>query len=83
MSLIRTILIAGASAYIVIALIQALENQAVGFQAAAAVLLLAFAGAITLVRNEIALKKGEMALVWGCILLFCAYALIRAGGLLW
>ena len=74
--------VAGAVVYIVIAVWQAILHPAVIPEAVAiAVLLAVFASGLAM-KNPDAMKKGEMATVWICILLFAAYGILRIGGLL-
>ena len=74
--------VAGAVVYIVIAVWQAVLHPAVIPEAVAiAVLLAVFASGLA-IKNPDAMKKGEMAAVWICILLFAAYGILRIGGLL-
>jgi hypothetical protein len=83
MSLIRGALFAGALAYIAVALLEFTATASVEVQAIIAGLLLAATIALTLFKDEIALKRYEMTLLWMCVLLFGAYAALRYGGGAW
>ncbi|HDR74275.1 MAG TPA: hypothetical protein ENN85_10295 [Methanoculleus sp.] len=83
MSLIRGVLFAGALAYIAVALLELAATASIAMQAIAAGVFLAATIALTVVRDEIALKRYEMALLWICVLLFGAYTIAGYGGGAW
>jgi hypothetical protein len=83
MSVIRGALFIGALAYIAVALLELMATASVGIQAIVAGLLLAATIALTLLNDEIALKRYEISLLWMCVLLFGAYAALSYGGGVW
>jgi len=83
MSLIRGVLFTGALAYIAVALLELMATASVEIQAIVAGLFLAATIALTLVKDEIALKRYEMTLLWMCVFLFGAYAALSYGGGAW
>jgi hypothetical protein len=83
MSVIRGALFIGALAYIAVALLELMATASVGVQAIVAGLLLAATIALTLLNDEIALKRYEISLLWMCVLLFGAYAALSYGGGVW
>ncbi|WP_421908795.1 hypothetical protein [Methanolacinia petrolearia] len=74
--------VTGAVVYIVIAVWQAILHPAVIPEAVAIAVLLAVFASGLVMKNPNAMKKGEMAAVWICILLFAAYGILRIGGIL-
>lgn len=78
--MIRELVLLGGAAYLVIALVQWLQNQTVQGEA---VLLAGVLVALSLVHhasNEERLKRFEMAGLWLAVALFAGYALAKAGG---
>jgi len=82
MTKIRPVLIAGAAVYIAIAVWQAVVNPAVIPEAVAIAFLLGLLCLVMGIENPEVMKKGEIAAVWICILLFAVYGLLRTGGIL-
>ncbi len=83
MSVIRGALFIGALAYIAVALLELMATASVVVQGTVAGLFLAATIALTLLKDEIALKRYEMSLLWMCVLLFGAYAVLSYGGGAW
>jgi hypothetical protein len=83
MSVIRGALFIGALAYIAVALLELMATASVGVQAIVAGLFLAATIALTLLNDEITLKRYEISLLWMCVLLFGAYAALSYGGGVW
>lgn len=83
MNLIQKALFIGATAYIGIILLQLFENVSISIQAAGAAIILALAIIVISIKNEAAMKKYEMIILWCCVLLFGLYAILTLGGLLW
>ena len=78
--MIRELVLFGGAAYLVIALVQWLQNQTVQGEA---VLLAGVLVALSLVHhasNEERLKTFETAGLWLAVALFAGYALAKAGG---
>ncbi|MGI5937983.1 MULTISPECIES: hypothetical protein [Methanoculleus] len=82
MSRIRLLLTAGAAFYVAVFLAQAAQNWSVADQTLAGVVLLVIATALTLVHDELALKRYEMGLLWVMVLGFLAYAIAHSFGVL-
>jgi uncharacterized membrane protein len=83
MSVIRGALFIGALAYIAVALLELMATASVAVQAIVAGIFLAATIALTLLNDEIPLKRYEMSLLWMCVLLFGAYAVLSYGGVAW
>ncbi len=81
MNVVRTLITLGAVFYTAVILVQVAMNESVLAQAAAGIILLAAAAALTWQRESLALKRYEMTLLWAGVLCFAVYALI-GGGLL-
>lgn len=82
MNTLRLLIMAGAAFYIGVFLVQAVENVSVVGQALAGIVLLAVTTALTWMRNELTLKRAEMALLWVMVLGFLVYAAAKALGVL-
>ncbi|NLA38455.1 MAG: hypothetical protein GX882_03530 [Methanomicrobiales archaeon] len=80
--MIRELVLLGGVAYIIIALVQGMQNQAVQTDAVLFAGVLVVLSLIHYVRSEERLKKVEVMGLWLAIALFAGYALLRAGGLL-
>jgi hypothetical protein len=80
--MIREMVLLGAAAYIVIALLQWMENQTVQGEAVVLAVLLAALSLAHFITGEKWLKRFEMAGLWLMIALFVGYALAKAGGIL-
>lgn len=80
--MIRTVCLAGSIFYAAIFLLQALEYHPVIGEAIAGIAIIAILTIISFRTDEHELHRGEMILVWTCILLFSLYALLRAGGVI-
>lgn len=80
--MIREMVLLGAAAYIVIALLQWMENQTVQGEAVILAVLLAALSLAHFITGEKWLKRFEMAGLWLMIALFVGYALAKAGGIL-
>jgi hypothetical protein len=77
---IRELVLLGSAAYLIIALVQWLQNQTVNIQAVALaglLIVLAFAHGV---MNGKRLKQVEMAALWFAIALFVVYAVLMMGG---
>jgi hypothetical protein len=59
-----------------------MQYRSVWAESIAGIGIIAFLTAISLKTDEHDLRRGEMILIWSCILLFALYALFRAGGVL-
>ena len=81
MSFLRMAMGAGVLAYALVAIVQVVEKTSVQVQAGGILLLFLFAALVTRARDVAALKRYEMALLWGCVLFFSVYAVLAAGGL--
>ena len=78
--MIRELVLLGGAAYLIIALVQWLQNQTIQGEA---VLLAGVLVALSLVHgasSEERLKKFETAGLWLAVALFAGYALAKAGG---
>jgi len=82
MSVLRLLLAAAAAFYVVVFLAQAAENWSVADQALVGIVLLAIVTALTWVRDELTLKRAEMALLWVMVLGFLVYAAAHALGVI-
>ena len=82
MNTLRLLIMAGAVFYIGVFLVQAVENVSVVGQAFAGIVLLAVTTALTWMRDELTLKRAEMALLWVMVRGFLVYALAKASGVL-
>ncbi|MCE5337506.1 MAG: hypothetical protein LLF90_02320 [Methanomicrobiaceae archaeon] len=80
--MIREMVLLGAAAYIVIALLQWMENQTVQGEAVTLAVLLAALSLAHFTTGEKWLKRFEMAGLWLMIALFVGYALAKAEGIL-
>jgi hypothetical protein len=80
--MIRTVCLAGSIFYTAIFLLQAWEYHPVIGEAIAGIAIIAILTIISFRTDEHELHRGEMILVWTCILLFSLYALLRAGGVI-
>ena len=78
--MIRELVLLGGVVYLVIALVQYLDNQAVQVEAAVLAGTLVALSLIHRASHEERLKKVEMAALWLMIALFVGYALAKAGG---
>jgi hypothetical protein len=83
MSVIRGALFIGALAYIAVALLELAATASVVTQAIVVGIFLAATIALTVLKDELALKRYEMTLLWMCVLLFGAYAALSYGGGAW
>ena len=81
MSLIRLVCLMASAFYALLFIIQANEHRPVLGEAIAGIAIIAFLSAVSFQTDEHQLHRGEMILVWTCILLFALYALLRAGGI--
>lgn len=79
---IGPVLVAGAVVYILIVVWQAAVHPAVIPEAAAIAVLLGGFCSVFAIKNPEMMKRGEIAVVWICILLFALYCLLRIGGIL-
>lgn len=79
---IGPVIVIGAVVYIAIAVWQAVVNPGVIPEAAAIAVLLGVFCSLLAINNPYVMKKGEIAAVWTCILLFAVYGLLRIGGIL-
>jgi hypothetical protein len=77
---IGPVVIIGAVVYIAIAVWQAVVNPSVIPEAVAIAVLLGLFSSTLAIKDPRAMKKGEMAVVWICILLFAVYGIFRIGG---
>jgi len=82
MNVLRLLLAAAAAFYVVVFLAQAAENWSVADQALVGIVLLAIVTALTWVRDELTLKRAEMALLWVMVLGFLVYAAAHALGVI-
>jgi len=80
--MIRELVLLGGVFYIVIALVQWVQNQTVQVEAALVAGILVVLPLIHYARDEERLKKIEMAGLWLAIAFFVGYALAKAGGYL-
>jgi len=80
--MIRELVLLGGVFYIVIALVQWVQNQTVQVEAALVAGILVVLSLIHYARDEERLKKIEMAGLWLAIAFFVGYALAKAGGYL-
>jgi hypothetical protein len=80
--MIRELVLLGGAVYIIIALVQGIQNQAVQVEAVLVAGILVALSLIHYARDEERLKKIEMAGLWLAIALFVGYALAKAGGYL-
>jgi len=80
-NLIRTVCLAGSAFYALLFIIQAAEHRPVIGESVAGVAVIAFLTIISFRAGEEELHRGEMILIWVCIILFAVYALLRAGGI--
>jgi hypothetical protein len=74
MNVIRLLITAGSALYVGIFLVQIVQNESVADQALAGIVLLGAIVALTWMRDELALKRYEMGLLWVMVLGFLAYA---------
>jgi hypothetical protein len=81
-NLIRNVSLAGSVFYALIFIIQAMQHRPVFAEAVAGIGIIIFLTMVSFRTDEHELHTGEMILVWGCILLFSLYALLRAGGII-
>ena len=82
MNALRLMITAGAAFYVVVFLVQVVQNASVAGQAVAGVVLLAVVVGLTRMHDELALKRAEIALLWVMVLGFLAYAAAHALGVL-
>jgi len=82
MSVLRLLFVVAAAFYVVVFLAQAVENWSVADQALVGTVLLVAVTALTWVRDELTLKRAEMALLWVMVLGFLAYAAAHALGMI-
>ncbi|KLK87940.1 hypothetical protein SZ63_08060 [Methanoculleus sediminis] len=82
MNALRLLITAGAAFYAVVFLFQIAQNASVTGQALAGVVLLAVVTGLAWMRDELALKRYEIALLWVMVLGFLAYAAAHAPGVL-
>jgi hypothetical protein len=80
--MIREVVLFGGVVYIIIALVQWVQNQTVQVEAALFAKIIVVLSLIHYARDEERLKKIEMAGLWLAIALFLGYALAKAGGYL-
>ncbi|HRR88330.1 MAG TPA: hypothetical protein P5101_03260 [Methanoculleus sp.] len=80
--MIREVVLFGGVVYIIIALVQWVQNQTVQAEAALFAGIIVVLSLIHYARDEERLKKIEMAGLWLAIALFLGYALAKAGGYL-
>ena len=80
--MIRELVLLSGVAYIIIALVQWVQNQTVQVEAVLFAGILVVLSLIHYTRDEERLKKIEMVGLWMAIALFLGYALLRAGGYL-
>jgi 4-hydroxybenzoate polyprenyltransferase len=80
--MIRELVLLGGAVYIIIALVQGIQNLAVQVEAVLIAGILVALSLIHYARDEERLKKIEMAGLWLAIALFVGYALAKAGGYL-
>jgi len=78
--MIRKLVMLAGVTYIVIALVQWVENRTVQGEALIFAGILVFLSLIHNIPDEERLKKYEMAGLWLMIALFAGYALAKAGG---
>lgn len=82
MSALRLLFVAAAAFYVVVFLAQAVRNWSVADQALVGTVLLVAVTALTWVRDELTLKRAEMALLWVMVLGFLVYATAHALGMI-
>ena len=82
MSALRLLFVAAAAFYVVVFLAQAARNWSVADQALVGTVLLVAVTALTWVRDELTLKRAEMALLWVMVLGFLVYATAHALGMI-
>ncbi len=80
MNVIRLLLAAGSIFYAGIFLVQVVQNGSVAYQALAGIILLIAVAALAWMRDELALKRYEMGLLWVMVLGFLAYAVAHFFG---
>ena len=80
--MIRELVLLGGGAYIVIALVQWVQNQTVQVETVVFAGILVALSLIHYAPDEGRLKKIEMVGLWLAIALFVGYALAKAGGYL-
>ncbi|MDD4454812.1 MAG: hypothetical protein PHI67_05795 [Candidatus Methanomethylophilaceae archaeon] len=80
--MIREMVLIGGAVYIVIALLQWLDNQTVQGEAVILAGILVVLSLIHHASSEEQLKKFEMVGLWLMIALFAGYAIAKAGGYL-
>ncbi|MEG3056743.1 MAG: hypothetical protein RQM90_12200 [Methanoculleus sp.] len=80
MNVIRLLITAGSALYVGIFLVQIVQNASVTNQALAGIILLGAIVALTWMRDELALKRYEMGLLWVMVLGFLVYAVAHLFG---
>ncbi|NQS73527.1 MAG: hypothetical protein HQP72_03915 [Methanoculleus sp.] len=80
MNVIRLLITAGSALYVGIFLVQIVQNESVADQALAGIVLLGAIVALTWMRDELALKRYEMGLLWVMVLGFLVYAVAHLFG---
>ncbi|NLZ31012.1 MAG: hypothetical protein GX885_09775 [Methanomicrobiales archaeon] len=80
MNVIRLLLAAGSIFYAGIFLVQVVQNGSVAYQALAGIILLIAVAALAWMRDELALKRYEMGLLWVMVLGFLVYAVAHLFG---
>ncbi len=80
MSMIRMALIGGALVYALLFGIEFIQGH-VFWQAIIGTVAVILIAALPFVQDEHALHRGEMIMIWICVLLFGLYALLKSGGI--
>ncbi len=75
-------LVAGAVFYVAVAVWQSVINPGIIPEAAAIAILLGGLCLVLAAGNPETVKRGEIAAIWICVLLFAAYGLLSVGGVL-
>jgi hypothetical protein len=78
--MIREVILGAGIIYLIIILLQAIARPSVGMEAIAAGSILAVATAFYWYRNHEGLHRGETVALWGAVLLFLLYGILKYTG---
>lgn len=80
--MIRQSLLVATLLFLFLILIQVLRVPGVAGEAFVGGVLLVLGTTLYWIREKEVLERGEMLTIWGCVLLFLVYALLKLGGVL-